>query len=303
MLHAIAICITLQVTLCAQQIDKTSPAQDLADQRDVARAERTDKLNVIHGAEKILRARLGPDVGDDPRAEAPFIHLRLMACLVKGDYSRRVARIYTHAANAAATAAKEFDAKAGVLTASPSEATEARQNLDDAIRRGAELRAKPTLNGVEKAEMDGLPAFENELRETIAIYERIEKSHPTTAWSSDMARQMREKEALLHMRAKQLDGNTQFYNAQCVDELSRLQWIDQAENENRLFHEYDRLTEGQIAPDVDADKRWNSGDPIAAKGPSDTEKLKEDERILSDPDEMLKRANRLKQLSGQGKLN
>jgi hypothetical protein len=43
--------------------------------------------------------------------------------------------------------------------------------------------------------------------------------------------------------------------------------------------------------------------PTPPKGPSDAEKLKEDERILSDPDELLKRANRLKQLSDQGKLN
>ena len=39
------------------------------------------------------------------------------------------------------------------------EATEARKNLDDAIRRDAELRAKPTLNGVEKAEMEGSGCF------------------------------------------------------------------------------------------------------------------------------------------------
>ena len=35
----------------------------------------------------------------------------------------------------------------------------------------------------------------------------------------------------------------------------------------------------------------------------DADKRKEDVRILSDPDERLKRANRLTQLSGQGKVN
>jgi hypothetical protein len=30
---------------------------------------------------------------------------------------------------------------------------------------------------------------------------------------------MREKEALLRMKAKQADASTLFYNAQCVDEL------------------------------------------------------------------------------------
>ena len=184
------------------------------------------------------------------------------------------------------------------------EAAEARQNLDNAIRRDAELRAKPTLNGVEKLELDGLPAFETQLRDTIAIYERIEKSHPTAAMSSDMARQIREKEALLRMKAKQAEANTQFYNAQCVDELSQLRWIDQAKDEYRLLHRYDRLTEGQAAaPGVGADKPSNSAVPMPAKSLSDTEKLKEDERILSDPDEMVKRANRLEQLSRQGKSN
>jgi hypothetical protein len=304
MLREIPLCMMLSFTIWAQQIDKTSPAQDLADQRDAARTERAGKLNVIQGAEKILRDKLGPDVGDDPGAEAPFIHLRLMACLVKGDYSRRVSKIYAHAADAANIVAKELDAKAGVSTASSTEATEARQNLDDAIRRDAELRAKATLNGVEKAEMDGLPAFENQLRETIAIYERIENSHSPDAPSGDMSRQMRQKEALLRMKAKQADANTQFYNAQCADELSQLRWIDQAQRAGRLLHEYDRLANGQAAPDVPADKGWNSAVPAPAKDdPSDAEKLKEDERILSDPDELLKRANRLKQLSGQGKSN
>ena len=303
MLRKIAFCMMLSVTIWAQQIDKTSPPQDLADQRDTARSERAGKLTVIQRAEKILRDKLGADVGDDPGAEAPFIHLRLMACLVKGDYSRRVSKIYADAADAADIVAKELDSKVGVSTASSTEATEARKNLDDAIRRDAELRAKPTLNGVEKAEMDGLPAFENQLRETIAIYERIENSHSTDTMSSAMARQMREKEALLRMKAKQADANTQFYNAQCIDELSQLRWIDQAQHAGRLLHEYDRLTNGQAAPDVSADKRSNSAVPTPPKGPSDAEKLKEDERILSDPDELLKRANRLKQLSDQGKLN
>ena len=208
-------------------------------------------------------------------------------------------RIYADAADAAAIAAKEIDAKGGVSLAPPAEATEARQNLDEAIRRKAELRAKPTLNGVEKAEMEGLPAFENQLRETIAIYERIEKSRPTPARSSVMARQMKEKEALFSIKVKQADANTKFYNAQCVAELSQLQWIDQTERNNYLLHQYDRLTEGQVAPNPAAEKGRNAAAPTVA-GPSDAEKLKEDERILSDPDEMLKRADRLKQLSGQG---
>ena len=95
---------------------------------------------------------------------------------------------------------------------------------------------------------------------------------------------MSEKEALLRMKAKQADANTQFYNAQCMDELSQLRWIDQAQHAGRLLHEYDRLANGQAAPDVSTDKRSNGAVPTPAEGPSDAEKLKEDERILSDPD-------------------
>jgi hypothetical protein len=299
----IAICITLCVTVRAQQIDKPTTGQDRADKLDAARAERADKLVVIDGAEKTLRNKLGPDLGDDPSAEAPFIHLRLMACLVKGDYSRLASKIYADAADAAASEAKEINARAGVSMTPLAQATEARQNLDEAIRREAELRAKPTLNGVEKAEMDGLPAYESQLRETIAIYERIEKSSATPGRSSDLARQWREKEALLRIRVREADGNTKFYNAQCVGELSQLRDIDQAERDNRALHEYDRLTKGLAAPIVAADEGGNPAEPTAVMGPGDAEKLKEDERILGDPDEMLKRAEYLKQLRGQGKSN
>jgi hypothetical protein len=297
MLHRIAICMTLSVTVWAQQIDKPATVQDLADQRDAARAERADKLNVIDGAERILRVKLGPDLGDDPRAEGPFIHLQIMACLVKGDYSRRASKIYADAAEAAATAARELDAKAGVSTAPPAEATEARRNLDEAIAREVELRAKPTLNGVEKAELDGLPAFESQLRETIAIYERIEKSSPVAARSSDMARQMREKEALFRIKVKQADVNTNFYNAQCVDARSQLRGIAQAESDDRVLHQYARLAEGQAVPNVPG----NAAAPTTVAGLGTVEKLKEDERTLSDPDAMLKLADHLKHLSGQSK--
>src|SRR4051812_5263096 len=124
MLREIALCLMLSFTIEAQQIDKTSPAQDLADERDAARTERSARLNVIHAAEEILRGKLGSDVGDDPGAEAPFIHLRLMKCLVKGDYNRRVSKIYTHAADAADIVAKELDAKGGVPASSSTEASE-----------------------------------------------------------------------------------------------------------------------------------------------------------------------------------
>jgi hypothetical protein len=302
MFRRMTICSMLCVGVWAQQLDKPT-AQDLADQRDSARAERASKLKVIGEAANIIRRQLGPDLGDDPKAEAPFIHLRLMECFVKGDYSRRASKIYVNAADAAFTAAKEIDAKAGVSMASPPEATEARQNLDEAIRRDAELRGKPALNGVEKVELDGLPAFENQLRETIAIYERIEKSHPTAARAGDLARQMREKEAFFRVKVKQADANTKFFNAQCVDERSQLRWIEQVERGAQLLHQYDRLTEGQAAPKDAADKGSGAAAPKASEGQSDAERLKEDERILSDPDEMLRRANRLKQLSGQGTSN
>jgi len=261
---------TLCVTVQAQQFDKSSTPQDLADQRDAARAEREGKLQVIYGADVKLRDKLGADLGDDPGAEAPFIHLRVMACLVKGDYSRRASKIYTDAA-------KEIDAKAGVSVPPPAEATEARQNLDEAIRREAELRAKPVLNGVEKAELDGLPPFENQLRETIAIYERIEKSRPTAARSSDMALQMREKEALFRVKVKESDANTKFYNAQCVYEQSQLQWIDQAQRDDLLLHQYDRLTDGQAIPNVAPAKHGNVAASAAVARPSDpTGKLEQD---------------------------
>src|ERR1035441_1320075 len=229
MLRKISSILTLAATLWAQQYDKS--VRDLADQRDAATAERTDKLKVIVGAEKILRDRLGPDLGSKLIAEAPFIHLRLMACLVKGDFSRHASKIYTDAAGKAAQAAREYEASNGRVRTSSPEATEARQSLDEAIRRETELRAKPALNGVERAELDGLPAFMQQLRNTIALYERIEQPGPAVARASDMARQMREKEALFRLMAKGEDANTKFYNAQCTNEYSQLEWIDQAERD------------------------------------------------------------------------
>src|ERR1017187_198922 len=201
MSRKIAIILTLAATLWAQQYDKS--VRDLADQRDAAAAERTDKLKVIVGAEKILRDRLGPDLGSKLIAEAPFIHLRLMACLVKGDFSRQTSKIYTDAAEKAARTAKEYEASNGAVRASSPEATEARQNLNEAVRREAELRAKPALNGVERAELEGLPAYIQQLRNTIVLYERIEQPGPAVARANDMARQMREKEALFRLMAKQ----------------------------------------------------------------------------------------------------
>ena len=56
MLQKIAILLTLVASLWAQQYDKS--VRDLADQRDAAAADRTDKLKVILGAEKVLRDRL-----------------------------------------------------------------------------------------------------------------------------------------------------------------------------------------------------------------------------------------------------
>ena len=299
MLRKIPICMILCVTTWSQQIDKPASVQDRADQRDAARGERASKLKVIDGAETILRHRLGSDHGDDPNAEAPFIHLRLMACLVKGDFSRRASKIYADAADAAAAEVKESEAEYGVPLVPLFEAAEARQKLDEAIHREAELRAKPTPNGVEKAELDGLPAFENQLRETIAIYERIEKS-TAAARSSDMARRMREREVLLRMKVSQADANANFYNAQCLDEFSQLRRIDQSGRDSRLLHQFDRLTEGQAPSNIAGNTGSSAGAATEAEGPSNAEKLKEDERILSDPDEMLKRANRLKQLSSPG---
>ncbi len=299
MSRKIATILTLAATLWAQQYDKS--VRDLADQRDAAAAERTDKLKVIVGAEKILRDRLGPDLGSKLIAEAPFIHLRLMACLVKGDFSRQTSKIYTDAAEKAAQTAKEYEASNGPVKVSSPEATEARQNLDEAVRREAELRAKPALNGVEKAELEGLPAYMQQLRNTIVLYERIEQPGPAVARANDMARQMREKEALFRLMAKREDVNTKFYNAQCTNEYVQLEWIDQAEQDNQTIQEYDRLGEGQTAPNGAAGRSGRAATPAAAASPDATEKLKEDERTLSDPDELARRVEHLKQLSGQGK--
>src|ERR1017187_6541304 len=101
---------------------KISSILTLAAQRDAATTERTDKLKVIVGAEKILRDRLGPDLGSKLIAEAPFIHLRLMACLVKGDFSRHASKIYTDAAGKAAQAAREYESSNGPVRASSPEA-------------------------------------------------------------------------------------------------------------------------------------------------------------------------------------
>jgi hypothetical protein len=299
MSRKISFLLTLAATLWAQQFDRT--VRDLADQRDAATAERTDKLKVIVGAEKILRDRLGPDLGSKLIAEAPFIHLRLMACLVKGDFSRHASKIYTDAAGKAAQAANEYEASNGRVRTSSPEATEARQSLDEAIRRETELRAKPALNGVERAELDGLPAFMQQLRNTIALYERIEQPGPQVARASDMTRQMREKEALFRLMAKGEDANTKFYNAQCTNEYSQLEWIDQAERDSQTMREYDRLGEGRTAPNGAAGGSGRATATAVAAGPDDKEKLKEDERALSDPDELARRAERLRQLSSQGK--
>ena len=299
MLRKIAILLTLAATLWAQQYDKS--VRDLADQRDAAAAERTDKLKVIVGAEKILRDRLGPDLGSKLIAEAPFIHLRLMACLVKGDFSRQASKIYTDAAEKAAQAAKEYEASNGPVRASSPEATEARQSLDEAIRRETELRAKPALNGVERAELDGLPAFMQQLRNTIALYERIEQPGPAVARANDMARQMREKEALFRLMAKGEDGNTKFYNAQCTNEYSQLEWIDQAERDNQTIQEYDRLGEGRPLPTA---RPAGAGAPRRRPRPQ-ARTIRRSSRktsgLLSDPDELARRVEHLRQLSSQGK--
>jgi len=299
MLRKIAILLTLAATLLAQQYDKS--VRDLADQQDAAAAERTDKLKVIVGAEKLLRDRLGPDLGSELIAEAPFIHLRLMACLVKGDFGRQASKIFADAAEKAAQAAKEYEASTGAPRSSSPQAMEARQSLDDAIRREAELRARSALNGVERAELEGLPAFMQQLRDTIALYERIEQPGPAVARANDMARQMREKEALFRLMVKQEDGNTRFYNAQCTNEYAQLEWIDQAERDNQTIQEYNRLGEGRTAPNGAVGRSGRAAATAVAAGPDDKEKLKEDERTLSDPDELARRVERLRQLSSQGK--
>ena len=185
-------------------------------------------------------------------------------------------------------------------TSSP-EATEARQSLDEAIRREAELRAKPALNGVERAELDSLPAFMQQLRNTIVLYERIEQPGPAVVRANDMARQMREKEALFRLMAKREDANTKFYNAQCTNEYSQLEWIDQAERDNQTIQEYDRLGEGLPAPRGATGRSGRASAPAAAASPDDKEQLKEDERALSDPDELARRVEHLRQLSSKGK--
>jgi hypothetical protein len=298
MFPRIAILLTLAASLWAQQYDKS--VRDLADQRDAAAAEGADKLKVISGAEKILRDRLGPDLGSKLIAEAPFIHLRLMACLVKGDFSRQASKIYGDAAEKAAQAAKEYDTTGAPRASSP-QATEARQKLDEAISREEELRAKPALNGVERAELDSLPAYMQQLRNTIVLYERIEQPGLAVARANDMARQMREKEALFRLMAKQEDVNTKFYNAQCTNEYVQLEWIDEAEHDNLTIQEYDRLGQGQTGPNGAAGRSGRATATSVSASPGDSEKLKEDERALSDPDELARRVEHLKQLSGQGK--
>ncbi|QOY88165.1 hypothetical protein [Paludibaculum fermentans] len=295
----IGIFLTLTAALWAQQYDKS--VRDLADQRDAASAERSDKLKVIVGAEKILRERLGSDLGSKLIAEAPFIHLRLMACMVKGDFSRQASKIYAEAAEKAAKAADEYEASTGAARGSSPQATEARRSLEDATRREAELRAKPALNGVEKAELEGLPTFMQQLRDTIALYERIEQPGPAAARAKDMARQMREKEALFLWMVKREAGNTKFYNAQCMNEFGQLEWIDQAEHDNQTIREYDRLGEGRNAPSGAVRPSERATATAGTPGLDDKDKLKEADRILSDPDELVRRFEQLKQLSGQGK--
>lgn len=162
------------------------------------------------------------------------------------------------------------------------------------------MRAKPALNGVEKAELEGLPTFMQQLRDTIALYERIEQPGPAAARAKDMARQMREKEALFLWMVKREDSNTKFYNAQCTNELSQLEWIDQAEHDNQTIREYDRLGEGRTAPSGVVGRSERATATAGIPGPDDKDKLKEAERILSDPDELARRFQHLKQL-GQGK--
>ena len=154
---------------------------------------------------------------------------------------------------------------------------------------------------MERAELDGLPAFMKQLRDTIALYERIEQPGPAAARANDMARQMREKEELFRWMVKQEDANTKFFNAQCTQEYTQLEWIDQAERDNQTMREYDRLGEGRTAPNGAAGGSGRATATAVGAGPDDKEKLKEDERALSDPDEMARRAERLRQLSSQGK--
>jgi len=298
MLKRTLIVLTAAVLLRAQQTDKS--VRDLADQKDAATAQLTDKIKVILGAEGILRTRVGPDMGSNPMAEAPFIHLRLMACLVKFDFSRQVIKIYGDAAEKAAQAAKEYESETGATKVSSPQATEARQQLEDALRRQAELDAKLTLNGVEKAELEGLPAFIQQLRNTIALYERIEQPGPAVGRAQDMARQLREKEQLFRLMAKQEDVNMKFFDAQCTDDYAQLVSIGEAERDKQLMAEYARLGAGAVALGA-AGRGVSATSPPPAEHTADAEKLKEDERAWSDPDELTQRVEQLKQLKEQGK--
>ena len=304
-MRKIAVCFILCATVFAQkQIDlPTTAAKDLADQKEAARGEATERLHVVEGAEPIMRKEVGSNPGDDPQAEAPFIQLRLMGCLIKFDYSRRISLIYSNAANAAANAAKEIDAMASTPVAPSAEAAEAQRDLNEAIRREAELRAQPSLNGVEKVELEGLPAFEKQLRDTIAFYEQIGKSRSKPSQSSDMGNRMREMEALLRVLLKETDVNTRFFKAQCESEREQLQSIAQIKREKETEEEFRRVIGGRDVSHTAGGKDGNTSSPMVAPAPSDAEKFREDERTLSDPDALKKREEYLRQISGQGGSN
>jgi hypothetical protein len=196
-MRRIALFLMLSFSVCAQtQIDKsTTTLQDLGDQKEAARAETEQRLKVTDGALPILQKKMGSNPGDDLLAEAPFIQLRLMTCLIKGDYNRHLSAIYSKAADAAANAAKEIDAKTQTPAAPSADAEKARQELNESIRREAELRRRTPLNGVERVELDALPAYIQRLRDTVAIYDDVEKSRSKDARTGGMADQMRENVA------------------------------------------------------------------------------------------------------------
>jgi hypothetical protein len=236
-----SICARIQLTLLlaasipllGQQLDKPVGPEDLADAKTAVERSHAAETSQIDDTDRALRVLVGRDTHSS-NAEGSLTQARMLRCLSDGDYYRRIGQIYSSAERAADQIIRELEARTNTAPSTAQALQELQQELDETLRREAELRAGATPSSSD--ELEEQVGLEKKLTETIDVYKSLHTS--SNSEQADRMRAMKARFAVMGQNAADL---AKIADSMCVAERQVLHCLNQQEQQDKQIQSWSQL--------------------------------------------------------------
>ncbi len=225
--------LAVSIPLLGQQLDKPVGPEDLADQKTAVERSHAAEASQIDATDRALRVLVGRNTHSS-NAEGSEAQVRMLACLSDGDFYRRMNQIYHSAEQAADEVIRELEARTNTSASTAQALQELQQELNETLRREAELRANSTPSSSD--ELEEQVGLEKKLTETIDVYKNLRTS--TNSEQADRMRLMKDRFAVMGQNAADL---AKIADSMCFAERQVLHCLSQKEQQDKQIESWSRL--------------------------------------------------------------